>query len=77
MESVLENELARIEDLIEDQVESMDSTEEPEATKDELWNIDNSTFRFTKKFQTLLDLSSKLVLVSETVIRMNEKNQSR
>ena len=36
MESVLENELARIEDLIEDQVESMDSTEEPEATKDEL-----------------------------------------
>lgn len=34
--SVLENELARIEDLIEDQVELMDSTQEPEATKDEL-----------------------------------------
>jgi len=36
VESVLENELARIEDLIEDQVESMDSTQETEATKDEL-----------------------------------------
>jgi len=35
VESVLENELARIEDLIEDQVESS-STQEPEATKDEL-----------------------------------------
>ncbi|KAL9969293.1 hypothetical protein ACROYT_G021492 [Oculina patagonica] len=36
VESVLENELARIEDLIEDQVDSRGSTEEQETPKDEL-----------------------------------------